>query len=153
MATLSMIGFRNSWPFGLCAVLLALGACATPPPPRPGGAPQAAPRSYVECEGETCDGHWERAERWIRRHAKTRRQIATPAVIRTEHPTQADPGYLFWVRKEPSESGRARITMELLCGDPRGCVPTVPEVHGAFVHYVLTGEDLLAGRRGLRSIR
>ena len=135
------------------AIVAGLLGCQSTNPPLPAVlAPTAATPLYAECESETCDARWERAERWIAKHAKTRVQLVTSAVIRTQHPTQSD-DYLFWVRREPADSGRARITLELLCGDQRGCSPAAGEVRGAFVHYVLTGEDLLAGRRGLRAIR
>jgi hypothetical protein len=101
------------------------------------------------CDDANCDECWERAQLWIVKHSKWKIQTATNVLIQTYNPTGSDPSYGFTVTKEPAGNGRYRITIEMSCGNMFGCSPKAEDVERAFYHYVIHGEDLLVGVRGL----
>jgi hypothetical protein len=116
-------------------------------------APARETPAFATCDSTTCREQWERAQVWIALHSKWKVQTATDVMIETYNPTQYDPSYGFSVLKAPVGGGRYHIGLALKCGNAFGCSPSVQQVRTAFVHYVITGTDLLAGQRALGGIR
>lgn len=111
------------------------------------------------CDASSCEAMWQRAQVWLGRHSVMRIQSATVAVLSTYSPGRLNPVYGFQITKEPTPNGGGRVTVEMACGSAgtlTHCEPSEASVRRAFLHYLRTGEDVLALRptlAGVNSVR
>ena len=107
----------------------------------------APPETTAVCEYGACKEYWERAQVWVAHHSLWTIQTATDVLIQTGSPGAGDLGYAFTVTRDPLGEGRYRIVVDPYCAGTAGsdCTPSPRDVARAFYHYVLTGEDVLAG--------
>ncbi|MHB2032557.1 MAG: hypothetical protein ACYCVE_04180 [Gemmatimonadaceae bacterium] len=107
----------------------------------------------VACDSTSCKDDWDRAQLWIVNHSKYKIQTATDVLVETFNPSDDAPNYGFTATKEPQGSGHYVIALALTSGNMLGCDPKPRDVQRAFLFYVQTGRDLLAGMNGLSGIR
>ena len=109
-------------------------------------APAAGIGTEVHCDSG-CTVPWQRAQLWVANHAAMKVQTATDVLIQTYNVTGYEPAYSITVTKTPQPvAGQYVIAISLSCGNLFGCNPKEPDVRTAFLYYVKTGQDLLAGK-------
>jgi hypothetical protein len=134
------------------ATTMATACVRTDPAFREALRPSYGMGYFVECDSG-CKPEWERAQLWLAKHSSMKVQIATDVMLETYNSTGYDPVYSFTVTKEPAGGGRYRIAARLTCGNPLGCDPNAGDIQDAYLYYVKTGKDVLAGQRYGSAIR
>lgn len=90
----------------------------------------------IYCEsGEDCEVKWGRALMWVTRNSYWKIRVQTNDLITTEGPF--DTVYAaYQIQKVPLGNNRYEIVMNLGCGNPFGCVPSLLELKADFVQFV-----------------
>jgi hypothetical protein len=78
-------------------------------------------------------------------------------VLATYNTSMSEPRFSFQATREPHTAGTASIRIAMTCGSAPisvRCEPDETQLRLAFLHYVATGKDVLAGlMRPIDSVR